>query len=90
MLEKLPILLCNKSLFPAFAITHVQFDLIENGCGTFFDYLFNNENKKDYQDLAWKWYVTNKTKFKAQKISKKNQTACQKKFGIDSYLMWRE
>lgn len=79
------------AFFPAFAITHAQFDVIyRNGCWSFFDYLFNNANKKDYQDLVRHWYGTNKLKFKVQKISKKRQTVCQKKFHIDTYLMWTD
>lgn len=79
------------AFFPTFLITHIQFDVIYgNGCWSFFDYLFNNANKSGYQDLVRKWYGKNKTKFKAQKISKKRQTACQKKFYIDTFLMWSD
>jgi hypothetical protein len=79
------------AFFPAFAITHIQFDVIYgNGCWSFFDYLFDNANRKDYQNLVRQWYETNKTKFHTQKISKKKQTACQKKFHIDSYLVLTE
>lgn len=79
------------AFFPAFVTTHIQFDVTyRNGCWSFFDYLFNNANKKDYQYLVRQWYDTNKAKFKAQKISKKQQTACQKKFHIHTYLMWTD
>ena len=79
------------AFFPAFVITHIQFDVIYgNGCWSFFDYIFNNENKKNYQHLVRQWYETNKTKFKVEKISKKRQTTCQKKFHIDTYLTWSQ
>jgi hypothetical protein len=79
------------AFFPAFVITHIEFDVIYgNGCWSFFDYFFNNSNKKHYQDLVRQWYNDNKTKFKPQKISKKNQTTCQKQFHIDTFLMWTE
>ena len=77
------------AFFPAFVITHIQFDVIYgNGCWSFFDYFFNNANKGQYQGLVRKWYNTNKTKFKKHKISKKKQTNCQKQFNINTYLMW--
>lgn len=79
------------AFFPAFVITHIQFDVIySNDCWSFFDYFFNNGNKRQYQDLVRKWYDSNKEKFKAQKISKKKMTECQKKYHIDKYLMWTE
>jgi hypothetical protein len=79
------------AFFPAFVITHIQFDVIYgNGCWSFFDYFFNNANKKHYQDLVRTWYSDNKTKYKEQKISKKQMTECQKKYHIEKYLMWTE
>jgi hypothetical protein len=79
------------AFFPTFVITHIQFDFsYGNGCWSFFDYFFNNANKKHYQDLLRQWYDKNKMKFKAQKISKKNQTLCQKKFQINTYLKWTD
>lgn len=79
------------AFFPAFDITHIQFDVADgNGCWSFYDYFFNNENKRHYQDSVQQWYVKNKTKFKAQKISRKKQTKCQKLFNIDNYLIWKE
>lgn len=79
------------AFFPAFVITHIQFDFSDNkGCWSFFDYFFNNANKRHYQDLVRKWYDDNKEKFKARKISKKRMTECQKIYHIDKYLMWTE
>ncbi len=77
--------------FPAFVITHIQFHVYnDNNCWSFFDYFFNNANKKNYQELVLQWYSKNKTKFKAKKISRKNLTDCQKQFNIDKYLKWKE
>lgn len=79
------------AFFPAFAITHIQFDVIySNGCWSFFEYFFNNSNKKSYQDLVRQWYDKNKTKFKTEKISKKRLTDCQKLYHIDKYFRWTE
>lgn len=75
--------------FPAFVITHIRFDVFyRNGCWSFFDYFFNNANKKHYQDLVNRWYSSNKTKFKTKKISRKNMTQCQRLYQIDKYLKW--
>lgn len=79
------------AFFPAFVITHIQFDVIDiNGCWSFYDYFFNNENKRKYQDLVQQWYDNNKRKFKKQKISKGKQTECQRLFNINNYLVWIE
>src|SRR6185312_8553969 len=79
------------AFFPAFVITHIQFDVIySNGCWSFFDYFFDNKNKRDYQNLVRQWYGNNKAKFKVQKISQKKLTACQKQFHIDKYLICTE
>jgi hypothetical protein len=79
------------AFFPTFEITHIQFDLVDiNGCWNFFDYFFDNANKTHYQSLVRQWYDKNKIKFKPSKISRKNQTKCQKLFGIDTYLRWNE
>ena len=79
------------AFFPPFVITHIQFDVFYgNGCWSFFDYFFNDANKEHYQYLVRQWYNTNKAKFRVQKISKKKQTACQKQFNIDKYLMWTD
>ena len=79
------------AFFPAFVITNIQFDVIYgNGCWSFFDYFFDNNNKNHYQSLVRLWYNSNKTKFKSLKIPKNKMTACQKRFSIDKYLMWTE
>ena|SRR5258705_10929407 len=77
--------------FPAFTITHIQFDEIDNnGCWSFYEYFFNNDNKPSYQRLVREWFNNNGKKFKVQKISKKKQTNCQKQFNIHTHYRWRE
>ena len=77
--------------FPAFTITHIQFDYTDdNGCWIFYEYLFNNENKTKYQTLVKEWFARNQSKFHRQKIRKKKQSPCQKHYGINTYLKWRE
>jgi hypothetical protein len=73
------------AFFPTFDITRIQFDYFdENDCWSFFPYLFNNENKKEYQRMVNRWYNQNKTKLK--KIVKSNQTQCHKQFRISTYF----
>ncbi len=81
--------------FPAFLITKLQFDVIiideiGEGCWSFYDFFFINSNKVRYQRDIKKWYEKQKSKYKAEKISKTKQTECQKRFGIDTYYRWTE
>ncbi|HET9505280.1 MAG TPA: hypothetical protein VFO93_17180 [Hymenobacter sp.] len=67
--------------FPAFTVTHIQFDVIkENGCWSFFDYLFDNKNKKEYQRMVREFYAKNK--FVYTKFDKKNLNTCRAQYGI--------
>jgi hypothetical protein len=81
--------------FPAFLVTQLQFDVIViddtgEGCWSFYDFLFINSNKLRYQTDVKNWYDKQKSKYKAEKISKKEQTGCQKRYGIDTYYRWTE
>jgi hypothetical protein len=77
--------------FPAFMVTKIQFDVIDNDCWTFYDeYLFINANKPHYQKCVREWYEKEKLNYRAKQISKKEQTQCQKKFKIDTFLKWKE
>jgi hypothetical protein len=79
------------AFFPAYTITKIEFDVVYvNGCWSFFDYFFNNANKKNYKDLVRKWYFDNKFNFKEEKISKRRMTECQKVYNIGKYLRWTE
>lgn len=81
--------------FPAFLVTKIQFDVIMiddtgEGCWSFYDFLFINSNKLRYQNDVRNWYANQHLKYKAEKISKKKQTECQKQHGIDTYYRWTE
>jgi hypothetical protein len=79
--------------FPTFLVTEIQFDVIiidgtGEGCWSFYDFFFDNSNKQKYQERIKKWYNKERSKYKAQKILKNEQTVCQKKYGIDTYYRW--
>lgn len=82
--------------FPAFAVTKMQFDVViidektGQGCWSFYDFLFINANKLQYQKDVKTWYEKEKLEYKAEKISKDKITACQKLYGIDTYFRWKE
>ena len=81
--------------FPAFLVTKLQFDVIiidetGRGCWSFYDFFFINSNKPRYQKDVRNWYSKQKSKYEAEKISKENQTECQKKFGIVTHYRWTE
>ncbi len=88
-------LLNEIAYFPAFLVTKIQFDtfeLDETGqlCWSFYNFLFINSNKPRYQKSVREWYDQEKAKYKAIKISNKDQTECQKQFRIDTYYRWTE
>lgn len=81
--------------FPAFLVTKIQFDLIQidetgEGCWNFYDFLFINANKLRYQNDVRNWYNKEYSKYKAENIPKKKQTACQNQYGIDKFYRWKE
>jgi len=81
--------------FPAFLVTKMQFDLVtidetEQGCWNFYDFIFINANKPRYQKSVREWYSQERLRYKAEKIPAKKQSACQKKYGIDTYYRWVE
>jgi len=76
------------AFFPAFSITHIQFDVIVNGCWNFYDFFFRNTNKPFYQDSVKRWYAREASKYKHEKILKEKQSPCQKIFGITTYYKW--
>lgn len=68
--------------FPAFTVTHIQFDLIkQDGCWSFYDYLFDNKNKYDYQKMWRNFYNTNKYVY--VRFNKRELTTCRKKYNIE-------
>jgi hypothetical protein len=82
--------------FPAFLVTHIQFDVITidertgKGCWSFYDFLFINSNKPRYQKSVREWYIKERAKYKVENISKTKQTECQKQYGINTYYQWTE
>jgi hypothetical protein len=75
--------------FPAFVVTHIKFDLFEeDGCWNFYEYLFDNRNKKAYRDLVRDFY--SKNKFVYSKFHKKELKACHKQYGIEGKYRWKE
>lgn len=67
--------------FPAFLVTHMQFDVYDNeGCWSFYDYLYNNNYKPTYQAMVRTFYRTNKFKF--IEFQKSELTDCYKKYKI--------
>jgi hypothetical protein len=82
--------------FPAFLVTHIQFDVViidENtgqSCWSFYDFLFRNSNKPRYQKSVREWYDKEILKYKVDEIPKTKQTECQKQYGIDKYYRWTE
>jgi hypothetical protein len=67
--------------FPAFSVTHIQFDVIdENGCWSFYDYFYDNKNKPVYQERVLSFYQNNTYVFTA--YSKSELTECHKIYNI--------
>ena len=74
--------------FPTFIVTHRQFDLIVNDCWSFYDYLFDNKNKKEYQGMVRTFYNSNKYVY--SKYNKQDLTDCRKKYKIEGKYKLKE
>lgn len=74
--------------FPAAAVTHMQFDVFDNGCWIFYEYFFDNKNKPKYQKLVETFYQTNQYTF--EKFNKTELNDCYKKYKITGRYKWRE
>jgi hypothetical protein len=75
--------------FPAFVVTHIQFDVIdEHGCWNFFDYLFDNKNKPEFQKMVRTFYQTNTYKY--EEFKKSELTDCYKKYKIFGKYKWKK
>jgi hypothetical protein len=67
--------------FPAFLVTHIQFDVVdENGCWSFYEYFYDNVNKPAYQKMVRTFYQTSTYDFIPYKKSELN--GCYKKYNI--------
>ena len=75
--------------FPIFLVTKIQFDVIAQDCWSFYDYLFVNANKNEYQKKVQEWYDKQKLNYKSKKTSRKDQTECQKLFDINTFHRWK-
>lgn len=67
--------------FPAFAVTHIQFDYFNGDCWSFFEYLFDHSNKHDYQNKVSTFYQSNQ--FTYSKFKKSELTACHLQYEIE-------
>ncbi|TRZ42162.1 hypothetical protein DMZ48_14105 [Robertkochia solimangrovi] len=78
--------------FPAFIVTQIQFDVIQinNGwhCWSFYDYLFDNRNKKEYQNKVKAFYE--KSQFEFVEYPDSVITDCMKEYSIKGKLKWKE
>jgi hypothetical protein len=78
--------------FPAFVVTQIQYDYIEvkNGCPcwVFYEYLFDNLNKKEYQDKVKSFYT--KSQFEFVQYPDSVVTGCMRKFSIKGKYNWKE
>jgi hypothetical protein len=74
--------------FPAFVVTHMQFDVITDGCWSFYDYLYDNKNKPEYQEMVRTFYQTNTYKY--EEFKKSELTDCYKKYKISGRYKWKE
>lgn len=75
--------------FPIYLITQTQYDLVENGCPNFYTYLFNDNNKSDYQKKAIDFYMAfRKTNYQFSKYTANELTVCRKLYKIDGRLVW--
>ncbi|MEL6562422.1 MAG: hypothetical protein AAFQ94_29905 [Bacteroidota bacterium] len=78
--------------FPASVVTQIQFDVasIKNGwsCWNFYDYLFDNRNKKEYQDKVKNFYE--KSQFEYVEFPEYSITDCIKQFKIKGRYKWQD
>lgn len=72
--------------FPAFAVTQIQFDVIDNGCWNFYDYLFNNNNKREYQQVVLNFYKNNHFVF--TRFGKEDLDDCHQQYQITGKYKW--
>jgi len=83
--------LTNIADFPASAVMHAQFDVIDDeGCWSFYEFFFMNSNKHRYQDSVRAWYSRERPKYKVVKVPKSELDECRLKYGIDTYYRWKE
>ncbi len=78
--------------FPAFVVTKIQFDVINMkdgwNCSSFYDYLFDNKNKKEYQHKVKTFYQ--KSQFEFYEYPDSVITDCMRNFSIKGKYEWIE
>lgn len=76
--------------FPTFVVTQIQFDFIEikDGwrCESFYDYLFDDNNKKEYQDMVRAFYE--KSLFEFDEFPDSLITHCMRDYSINGKYRW--
>jgi hypothetical protein len=78
--------------FPAFVVTQIQFDVIEINdgwhCWSFYDYLFDNRNKPEYQEKVKTFYE--KSQFEFIEYPDSVITNCMKENSIKGKYKWKD
>ena len=72
--------------FPAYVVTHIEFDLITDGCWNFYEYLYDNKNKPEYQNMVKSFYSNNSYQFNSYAPSELSD--CHKKYNITGKYKW--
>jgi uncharacterized protein len=70
--------------FPAFLVTKIQFCTIDDGCWSFYDFMYLQENKLEFQKMVRDFYKSNDYKFK--KFKKDEMNPARTKFKITGKL----
>lgn len=78
--------------FPVFAVTKIQFDVIDIKdnwhCWSFYEYLFDDQNKKEFQDMMRTFYE--KSQFKFEKYPDSVITDCMRNYSINGKYRWKK
>jgi hypothetical protein len=72
--------------FPAYVVTHIEFDLITDGCWNFYEYLYDNKYKQEYQNMVKSFYSNNTYQF--EKYTPAELTDCYMKYNITGKYKW--
>lgn len=72
--------------FPAYVVTHIEFDLITDGCWNFYEYLYDNKCKPEYQNMVKSFYSNNTYQF--EKYTPAELTDCYRKYNITGKYRW--
>jgi hypothetical protein len=74
---------------PMYVMTHIQFDVIRDGCWSFYECFYNDINKIAFQKMVRDWYAKEKKNYRLKRIPKSEFNDCYKKFKIKKYLIWK-